>query len=424
MQQDRFGGNPRESGDDSAPLWRNRDYALLWVGQLSSETGSAVSQLALPLLVLALTRSSAQAGFIGAATSLPYVLLSLPAGAIVDRWDRKRVMIFADAGRALALGSIPATALLWHVTIWQIYLVALISGTLFVFFDLAQVASLPRIVSREQLRSATAQYNVIYSVSGLIGPPLAGALFATSRSLPFLADAISYGASVIGLAWIKTGFQRPRPQARRSLVGEIQEGLAWFSKQPLVRFMAAVAAGTTLIFAGIGLVVIVVAKQELHTPPLTIGLIFSAAAIGSGISSALAPRVQGKLGLGQVLIVAMWLQAALVLSFSLAHSALALGVSLAGMWFVYPIYTLTQLNYRLSLVPDELQGRVNSVFRLIGLAGQPVGYGVSGVLLQAIGPGNTAVVYGALAVGLAAVTTANPSIRAAMRTVRPGEVRG
>src|SRR5579863_2777914 len=108
------------------PLWRNRDYMLLWSGQMVSSVGTRVSQLAFPLLVLALTHSPAQAGLIAALRGLPYALFILPAGALVDRWNRKRVMILCDTGRALALGSIPVALLLGHLSLIQLYSVALV----------------------------------------------------------------------------------------------------------------------------------------------------------------------------------------------------------------------------------------------------------------------------------------------------------
>src|SRR5215470_4790037 len=117
------------------PLWRNRDYVLLLSGQLVSSVGTQVSMLAFPLLVLAITHSPAQAGIVAALRGLPYALFILPAGALIDRWDRKRVMILCDTGRALALGSIPLALALGQLTLVQLYLVSLIEGTLFIFFS-------------------------------------------------------------------------------------------------------------------------------------------------------------------------------------------------------------------------------------------------------------------------------------------------
>ena len=137
------GAEQTEASRRFVPLWRNRDYILLWSGQMISSVGSRVSMLAFPLLVLALTHSPAQAGLIGAMRGLPYALLILPAGTLVDRWNRKRVMILCDIGRALALGSIPLALVLGHLTIAQIYVVSLVEGTLFTFFSLAHIACLP-----------------------------------------------------------------------------------------------------------------------------------------------------------------------------------------------------------------------------------------------------------------------------------------
>src|SRR6266700_3059305 len=144
-------------------LWLNRDYMLLWSGQMVSNVGTQVAQLAFPLLILALTGSPAQAGFAGALRALPYVFFSLPAGALIDRWDRKRVMIICDAGRALSMASIPVALAIGHLTIIQLYLVSTIEGTLFVFFNIAEVACLPNVVAKEQLPAATAQNTVTMS---------------------------------------------------------------------------------------------------------------------------------------------------------------------------------------------------------------------------------------------------------------------
>src|SRR5579885_1992667 len=161
-----------ETGEQGnvVPLWRNRDFLLITGGQAVSLMGSQVSQLAFPLLMLALTHSPAQAGFMAAVRGLPFALLCLPAGALVDRWNRKRVMILCDTGRALALGSIPLALLLGLLSLPQLYLVSLVEGTLFVFFQMAEYAALPHVVTKEQLPAATGQNEVLYSTALLLGP--------------------------------------------------------------------------------------------------------------------------------------------------------------------------------------------------------------------------------------------------------------
>src|SRR5262249_26294928 len=136
-----------QTSTDARPLslWRNRDYLLLWGGQAVSSIGGEASNLAFPLLILALTHSPAQAGFVSALRSLAYLLLGLPAGALIDRWDRKRTMILCDVGRALVLGSIPLALVFGRLSMAQIYLVSLVEGALYVFFSLAETAALPRV---------------------------------------------------------------------------------------------------------------------------------------------------------------------------------------------------------------------------------------------------------------------------------------
>ena len=175
-------------GDDptiavpARPLWLNRDFVLLWSGQTVSTLGTSVSLLALPLLALALTRSPAQAGFLAAVQSLPYLVFSLPAGALIDRWDRKRVMIRCDAARFIVYGSVPLAYALGHLTIAQLYLVALVGGTAFVFFNIAEVASLPRVVPEARLAQANAINAAAESSAQLVGPGLSGFIISLART--------------------------------------------------------------------------------------------------------------------------------------------------------------------------------------------------------------------------------------------------
>jgi len=185
--------------DRSPPLWRNRDYMLLWSGQIVSSVGGQISQLAFPLLVLALTHSPLQAGLLGALRAIPFTLLTVPAGALVDRWDRKRVMILSDTGRAVALASVPIALALGRLTLPQLYLVTLVEGTLFTFFNSAESACLPRVVPPVQLPAAVAQNQIVDALATMLGPALSGILYGVGRAVPFLVDAISYAASILSL---------------------------------------------------------------------------------------------------------------------------------------------------------------------------------------------------------------------------------
>jgi hypothetical protein len=167
----------------SGRLWQNRDYLLLWGGQAISATGSTASELALPLLILSLTHSPVQAGLVGALHTIAILFTTVPAGALVDRWNRKYTMLWCDAGRAVALASIPLALALGHLTAAQLYLVALIEGSLATFFELAQAASIPRVVRKEQLPAAIGQQEVTAGVVTLLGPSLGGMLYGLAQLL-------------------------------------------------------------------------------------------------------------------------------------------------------------------------------------------------------------------------------------------------
>ena len=137
-------------------LWNNRDYMLLWGGQVVSTLGSSAAGIIYPLLILALTDSPGAAGIASALRALPYLLLSLPVGALIDRWDRKRVMIVCDLLRAAVVLTIPLALWLGALSLWQIYAVAFVEGSLFVFFNLAEVAALSRVVPAPDLPRAAA----------------------------------------------------------------------------------------------------------------------------------------------------------------------------------------------------------------------------------------------------------------------------
>ncbi|HLW00877.1 MAG TPA: MFS transporter [Ktedonobacterales bacterium] len=394
------------------PLWRNRDYLLLWSGQAISSVGSSASELALPLLVLSVTHSPAQAGFAGALRSLAYVLLGLPAGALIDRWDRKRTMMLCDAGRALALGSIPVALALHHLTMAHIYLVSLVEGTLFVFFGLAESAALPRVVAKEQLPAATAQNEATGGVVTLIGPSLGGTLFGAAQALPFLADALSYAASVLSLFWIRLPFQDGHLRQPQSLRADIREGLVWLWREPVIRAFALLHSGVVFSYGGMMLLVLVMAERQ-HAAPFAIGLMFGIGGIGGILGALLGSQAHKRLRLGQIMVGAFWMFALLWLLYAFMPALLALGAILAAFWVVDEVYDVAQISYRLALIPDALRGRVNGVFRLLFFGCESLSLAITGLLLQQVGVLATILCFEGVLVLLAIAATCNRALRKA-----------
>jgi len=395
-------------------LWHNGNYLLLWCGQAASVIGTQMSQLAFPLLALVLTGSAAQAGFLGAARALPYLLLGLPAGALVDRWDRKRLMIVCDGGRVLLLASIPLALTLGRLSLGQLYAVALSEGTLNVFFNLAETAGLVRVVDKDQLPLALAADEVTQSSGFMIGPALGGALFGLARALPFLADAVSYAISVLtlGLISVKLNGERAATGGGSDLGAEIGEGLRWLWRQPLMRFLAVLVGGGLLVENGYILAVIVLARH-MGASSAAIGLILGMGGAGSVLCGVLAAPIARRFPFGRITLAVYWLWVLVLPLYALAPTPLALAAITAVAFGLPPIFGVAQFSYRLALIPDTLQGRVNSVFRLVPYACQPLGLALAGVLIQGLGAVPTILLLAALLAVQALAATLYPRMRSA-----------
>ncbi|HKD75523.1 MAG TPA: MFS transporter, partial [Ktedonobacterales bacterium] len=322
-------------------LWRNRDFVLLWSGQAISIAGSQISLIVFPLLVLAITRSPVQAGIVGALQSVPFAVLCLPAGAMADRWNRKRMMIVCDAGRTIALGSIPLALLFGYLTIAQLYLVGLVEGTLSAFFTAADAASLPRVVAKEQITAALSQSNAAESTATLIGQAASGALYTLGRSVPFLADAVSYGVSVLSLSRIKTQFQEERESAPRRLWHEIGEGIAWLWRQPILRFITFLSSVLYTCCGGYAIILIVL-TQKHHASDFVIGLLFATGSLGGIVGALITPLLRDRIRLGHLLIVSAWIWAITWFVYAFAPNVLWLGVMNVVSFVVVPIYGTLQ----------------------------------------------------------------------------------
>jgi predicted MFS family arabinose efflux permease len=385
---------------------------LLWGGQVVSTLGSGAAGIVYPLLILALTDSPGSAGIAAALRAVPYLLFSLPVGALIDRWDRKRVMIVCDILRAAALMALPLAIVLGVLSLWQIYLVAFVEGSLFVFFNLAEVAGLSRVVDKADLPRATAQNEAAFGAAQIAGPSLGTLLFQTlGRAAPFIANALAFMVSALALWKIRTSFRGTQPVGPpRALRHEIAEGLRWLWQQPLIRYMAGLTGAMNFVGAATPLLLIVLAKQ-LGASDVDVGLVFSIGGIGGIVGSLIGGRVQRRFSFGQVICGVCWALALLFPLYALAPRFYVLGAVFALIGVLGPIYNVVQFSYRVALIPDALQGRVNSSFRLIAFGFNPLGAALCGLLLEAWGTLATVLLFGACYLAMAAVTQFNPHVR-------------
>ncbi len=400
-----------------ASIRRNRDFVLLWCGQTLSGVGSQVSQLAFPLLTLAITRSPAETGLLSALASLPWTLLPLPAGVLADRCDRKRLMLVSDAVRGLALSSIPIALLLGHLTLAQLVLASLLEATFASFYTAAGSSCLTQMVCREDVPVAVSLGSASDSAARLAGPSLAGLLYSASRALPFLADALSYAVSVVSLLCIKTDFQGDRAAVPAGLWAEMREGLRWLWGHARLRFLALLIGGLNVCSFGYPLILIVRA-HEMHADAFLTGLLFCAGGVGGMIGALLAARLRRRFTVGQIMIAVTWAWVITWFPFALAPNLPALFLADVVGWLPVTIFWVTQYSYRLQLIPEDLLGRVNSVFQLITVGCEPVALAIAGVLLQSLGGTATILILTVPQAALAVIATLRTGFPGRRSTVR------
>lgn len=392
------------------PLRTNRDFRLLWSGQTISVLGSRVSALALPLLVLALSDSPGRAGIVGFAGSLPFLLLQLPAGGLVDRWDRKRTMIWCDLGRGAAIASIPIALWVERLTFGQMIAVAFVEGSLFVFFNLAENAAIPKIVEGHQLPRALAQNEAGTRGSALAGGPLGGLLFGIANALPFVFDAVSYVVSIATIAATRTQFRvEPAPQRDR-LHREVAEGFRWLWANPFIRATSLLFAGGNFIVSAVMLAVIVVARGRGASAAET-GLIYSFIGIGGLLGALVAAWGQRHIPPKAIIVGVSWIMSGLVAAMALPTAPIVLGPIIGLIAFVVPTLTVLVSTYELSLIPDRLLGRVESVILLLAWGSIPLGSLIAGGLLERLAFGPALLMLAGLMALVALGATVSPALR-------------
>lgn len=376
--------NEAEVRSSPGSLWRNQEYLLLWLGQAVSSLGTGISQLAFPLLILAETRSPAAAGIAGALQQAPLFLFSLPAGALVDRWDRKRVMLLCTLGLLLCLASIPVALIFWRLTLAHIYIVAFVIGSFALFYRLAELSALTWLVPKAQMPTAVAQNEAAYSTVSLLAPSLSGFLFSIRQFLPFVADAISYVVLLGALLGIRAPLQDERPAGKTHLLREIREGISWLWAQTLLRLLAFLAGYIELLLNGSVLIVLVIAQQHGISTAL-VGVILGVGGLGNMAGAALGAQVQRRASFGRALRGVLLAYALAWPFYGFATTPFFLGAVMIGYSLVDSIAAVLIVNYRLTAVPDQLQGRVSSAYRLIPYGMVAVGQVLIGFSLQQFG---------------------------------------
>jgi predicted MFS family arabinose efflux permease len=374
-------------------LWRQPDFLKLWAGQSVSVLGDQVGFLALPLTaVLVLRATPVEMGFLGAAERAPFLLIGLFAGVWIDRRRRRPVLIGADVGRALLVGSIPVVALLGWLGMGYLYWVAFVIGVLTVLFDVAYQSYLPALVARDRLVEGNSKLEVSSSVAQIVGPSVAGVLVQIlTAPLALLVDALSFVVSVTSLSFIRAPEPKPERAAdRASLRDELGEGVATVFKSPLLRAIAG-CTGTSNLFSNATFAIFVLyATRDLAIGPAALGLVLAAMGPGALLGALLAGYLARRLGLGRTLIGAIlvggfgeWLVPLASGPPSVAAAMIAFGFFFVGL--SNPIYNINQVSLRQAITPDRLLGRMNATMRFLVWGTMPIGSLLGGFLGGTIG---------------------------------------
>lgn len=401
-----------------APLRRNRDFRLLWAGTAASIMGSNVSDFAYPIIVLWSTGSAAAAGLVAFAVRLPDLLVQLPAGAWVDRVDRRRAMLGCDAGRLAVILAVIAILVSGHV--WAPVLAALgfIESCLTVVYRTAERAAVPAMVEPEQIGAAVSQNEAREQAAGLVGQPVAGVLITIGRPVAFVFTAVTHVVSLLTLMRIRRPMQRPPAQDAETAVGggnllrEVGEGIAWMWRQAFIRYAVLLIAVSNGLFAVITLAVTVQLHDD-HQRQFVVGLVTAGAGIGGVLGALGAQAVGGRLPLPVVVICSNLVWALMLPVLAYTHNPIAIGFLYAGMSLVGAGWSVCVTIYGMQLVPPAMEGRIASVAMMVALGLIPFGSLVGGLLLSHVSPARLFVYAGVAMAVLSLLALASRAIRSA-----------
>lgn len=405
--------DPEPRDDELVPLRQNRDFRIVFVGQGISALGDAVNLAALPLLVLALTGSGVLMGLVGVLSQLPDLIFGLPVGALADRWDRRRLMLFADAASSALVALIPLSAMLGLDTMAIVLLVTFPINACRVLFMAGWTAAVPNLVGRPYIGRAVSLFEAVLSLSYIVGPALAGILVGIIGPAQTLAvQAVAFGISALSLTLVRRPLRATGTAPQRHLLVEIGEGIDFIRRHPTLRVMVAWWTAFSIATGGLVAALAFYIRMDRTLEATWLGIVLSAFGAGNLIGALVGGRLtEGRLA--PQLLGGALLQGAVIVLISLPLPPLVMpicsfigGVG-GGMLFV------AYLTFRSAATPDRLLGRVGGTARTISIGLIPIGTFAAGALLDQIGGAGTLRVIGVVVIGLALLFALSRSLRAA-----------
>ncbi|MFI0718370.1 MFS transporter [Streptomyces sp. NPDC021224] len=372
-------------------LFRHRDFALLWAGQTVSEVGSQISVLALPLVAVVVLGASAwQVGLLSAAGTCAYLLVALPAGAIVDRVRKRPLMLGCNLGLLVVMGSVPVAHACGVLTLGQLYGVEFADGVLSVFFVVAYQSLVPHLLRDEQLMDGNGKLAATQSGAQIAGPGLgAGLVSAFGAATAVVADAASFAVSAVTLAGIRTREPKPEKAAGGpSLRAQIAEGLRHVLRDPILRNSVAFNGTANFFVIMVETLGPVFLIRTRHVDPGLVGLLLALGAVGGVAGGAAAKSLARQVGSARISWIAMTVLALPGLLIPLSGSgprAVLYGVGWSAWTFSSVVTGISLVSYRQATCPPGMIGRVSAAARWITWGTLPLGGLAGGALASVLG---------------------------------------
>ena len=361
-----------------------RNFRLVWLSMLVSSSGDGMFITAFPLLAALLTRDPILIAGVTISTRLPWLIFSLPAGAIADRTDRRKLMISANLLRSVIVAILGFSIVFDVVSIWGLYLSAFLLGACETAHVNAAQAIIPAIVKPEHLLTANARFSTAQIVATqFVGPSLGVTLFNAARSLPFLADAITFVASAGLIAAVpdEHGVERPTTRFR----DDILEGLRFTRDSRALRRLTEIVAVINFFYFGAVSLLVLYTQEILNRGNFVFTALSVGAALGTVTSRFFVDATTRRYGYTNTIAISMWLWAGSTTGLALTSNAAFAIAMFAVLGFGSGLWIAVNSTLRQQLTPDRMLGRMNAAFRMISWGIVPFGALFGGLAARTLG---------------------------------------
>ena len=365
-----------------------RDFWRLWSASTISNLGGGISGAAFALLAAGLTRNPSLVAALTLAFTAPWLLFGLHGGAVVDRLDRRRVMVAVNVARTAVVGLLALAVATDVVNLPLLYGIAFLLGASETLYDNAAQSLLPALVPRDRLDAANGWLLTAERLTNeFIGPPIGGLLFAVAAWAAIAADAVGWAIAAVLLVRVRGDFRVPRAEAaaQASLTAEVREGLAWLWRNRPLRALAAAVALLGLVDTAWFAILVLYAIEVLGLGSAGYGLLVAAGGIGAIAGSLLAAPLSRAYGRGGALVLSLLVAAVAQAGVGLTSTAVVAGALLAVSGFAFGVWNVAAVSLRQTLAPDRLLGRVHSAYRFLGVGSSAVGALAGGVVAAIFG---------------------------------------